>query len=171
MGSNPTLAAFRVPPRPGFGDDEPVSTHVLKPRPPVRAFLIGDVVALGGVVLAVLGHARSWPTAVLVLLWLVAALGALLVVLAAVSMVANRVVVDVDAEGYRLKGPGLDKAGTWSEVTRVTQNPDGTRLTLHHGQVARTHLLVPGGASTPQMQALIADVAAQLDADRGYRSL
>ena len=65
-------------------------------------------------------------------------------------------------------GAGQSRSGPWSEVTKVTTSDHGAHISLHHGQVARTHLFCASGGEDPQMQGLIADIAAHLDADRGY---
>jgi len=137
--------------------------YVLRPRPPVRAFVIAAVLALLG---AVLAAAASGGWSVLGVLVLFAGLA--LAGVAGWSMLTMRTFVDVDDQGYRIHGPGTDKSGAWREVTKVTTSAGGSHLTLYHGQVARTHVLAPVGAGDAEMQALVADIAARLDASRGY---
>lgn len=138
--------------------------HVLKPRPPVRAFVIAAVLVLLGALLLAAVSGAVWTALAVVLLLA----GLALAGMAGWSMHTMRTFVDLDAEGYRIVGPGVDKAGSWGDVTKVTTSAHGSHLTLFHGQVGRTHILCPGGGEDPEMKALVADVAAHLDADRGY---
>ncbi|MEL4503472.1 hypothetical protein AAEX63_00865 [Luteococcus sp. H138] len=140
--------------------------YVLKPALPIRAFLISAVLTLlGAILLAVTsGAAALWVA----LSWIVLLLGLALAGMAAYSMVKLRTFVDLDEEGYKILGPGVEKAGSWSEVSKVTTSAQGAHLTLYHGQTSRTHILCPGGGADAEMTRLVADVASHLDADRGY---
>lgn len=137
--------------------------YVLKPRPPVRAFLIAAALALlGALLVAATGGGLLRALAVLVLL-----AGVALAAIAGSSMVQMRTFVDVDDAGYRMTGPGTDKSGSWDEVTKVTTSAAGSHLTLYHGEVGRTHVIAPQGEDE-EMTRLVADIAKRLDASRGY---
>ncbi|GAA1398907.1 hypothetical protein [Luteococcus peritonei] len=137
--------------------------YVLKPAPPVRAFVIAAaLVLLGALLVALTSGGLGRALAVLVLL-----AGVTLAAIAGSSMVRMRTFVDVDAEGYRITGPGTERQGTWEEVTKVTTSANGSHLTLYHGQVGRTHVIAPQGEDE-QMTSLVADIAKRLDASRGY---
>lgn len=140
--------------------------YVLKPRPPVRAFLISAVLILIGALLLALtgGKAVVWVA----LSWIVLLAGLALVGMAGYSMVKMRTFIDLDDQGYKILGPGVEKAGAWSDVSKVTTSAEGAHLTLYHGQVSRTHILCPGGGDDAEMTRLVAAVAQHLDANRGY---
>lgn len=140
------------------------STHVLNPRPPVRAFGIAAVLVLVGAVLLVV--AGSTVLDVLAGLLLVAGLA--LAAMGAWSMRTMRTFVELNQSGYRIHGPDVDKSGVWSDVTKVTTSAHGSHLTLYHGEVGRTHVICPGGGEDPSMKELVQAVSQHLDADRGY---
>ncbi|MEL4358744.1 MULTISPECIES: hypothetical protein [unclassified Luteococcus] len=141
--------------------------YVLKPQPPLRAFLISAILLLLGAIL--LSSTSGGGSVVWVALsWIVLLLGLALAGMAGWSMVTMRTFVDLDDDGYRITGPGADKAGRWDEVTKVTTSGEGAHLTLYHGQTNRTHILCPGGAADAEMTRLVTDVAQHLDANRGY---
>ena len=56
-------------------------------------------------------------------------------------------------------------------ATAVTFADEGARLIFSHGEVERTHLWCPGGATDPQFQALTRDLVGYLDRSRGYRNI
>jgi len=145
-----------------------MTTYVLKPRPPFRAFVLAAIISLAGALFVVLASAEHWGAIGVAICVIVLALGIGLLVFALLSMSKMRVFVRLDDSGYTIEGPGLHKTGAWAEVTKVTTQREGAHLTLHHGEVARTHIICPRGVSDPQMQALTADVIARMDADRGY---
>lgn len=147
-----------------------MNTYVLKPRPPVRAFIIAGVLSLLGALLVVWASSRGAAMVWVVLAAIVLVLGIALAVLGAISMVNMRTFITLDEQGYRIKGPGVDKGGSWADVTRVTTTKQGAHLTMYHGEVGRTHIMCPGGADDPQMAALAQDIADHLDHDRGYRN-
>lgn len=99
-------------------------------------------------------------------------LGVMLIVLA-VLLLGTAVVVTraaalhvrLDQDGYRIQGRGVVEQGTWSEVVRVTGAAD--RITLVLQSERRVQLLVPR-AVRAELDALSAEIAARLDADRGY---
>lgn len=146
--------------------NEQDARYVLKPRPPVRAFVIAAIATLVGAIM--MAACRHSAFVLVALSALVMALGIALAVMAGISMVRMRTFVELSDEGYRITGPGTDRQGSWAEVTKVTTSANGAHLTFHHGEVGRTHILCPGGGDDEQMQALVADVAKHLDTDRGY---
>ncbi|MGA4670488.1 hypothetical protein ACPCG0_11970 [Propionibacteriaceae bacterium Y1923] len=148
-----------------------MKTYTLRPRLPLRAFVLAAVVSVVGALVAVLAGANGWPAAVFVggMVLLVAAV--LLVGAAVISMRSMRTFVDLDDEGFHIHGPGVDKRGEWAEVTRVALADDGARLVFSHGEVERTHLWCPGGATDPEFQALTRDLVTRLDRSRGYRNV
>lgn len=145
-----------------------MNTYVLKPRPPVRAFAIAGVLSLVGALLVVWAASRQAALVWQVLAVIVLVVGVALAVLGAVSMVKMRTFITLDDKGYTIKGPGIDKGGEWSDVTKVTTTHQGAHLTMYHGEVGRTHIMCPGGADDPQMTALAQDIADHLDQNRGY---
>ncbi|HNV10768.1 MAG TPA: hypothetical protein PKN27_05495 [Propionibacteriaceae bacterium] len=148
-----------------------MTTYVLKPRPPLRAFVLAAGLSVAGAVLIALAASGGWGTLWVVIFALVLALGVAFGAAGAVSMRTMRVFVDVTDEGWAVRGAGQHKHGPWADVTKVTTSDHGAHISLHHGQVARTHLFCASGGEDPQMQALIADIAAHLDADRGYGTI
>ena len=138
-----------------------MTTHVLRPVPPLRAYALAAVLSATGAVVLVAGLMSDS-------IWIVA-LGALilssgLVMLgaAAASVRRYRVTVDLDEHGYAIHGSVGDQSGAWDEVTRVTRSADGNQLTFHQGDERRT-VLVGRGVTTIE-----GDVARYLDINRGY---
>ena len=148
-----------------------VKTYTLKPRLPLRAFVVAAATSVVGALVTVLAGANRWHVSVLIIgIGLVVAAVAL-VVAALISLRTMRTVVEVDDEGFQVRGPGVDKRAAWVDVTRVAVADDGARLIFSHGEVERTHLWCPGGATDPQFQALTRDLVGYLDRSRGYRNL
>ena len=140
-----------------------MTTHVLRPVPPLRAYALVAVLSAAGSVVLVAGLLGTS-------IWVVA-LGALflasgLVMLGATaaSVRRYRVSVDLDEHGYAIHGSGGDQSGSWDDVTRVTRSADGNQLTFHQGDDRRT-VLVGRGVTTIE-----GDVARYLDINRGYGS-
>ena len=145
-----------------------MTTYVLKPRPPVRAFALAAVLSLAGAGLLATAASRGWGVLWVIVAALVLAVGVAFGAAGALSTRTMRVFVDITDEGWAVHGAGQSRSGPWSEVTKVTTSDHGAHISLHHGHVARTHLFCASGGEDPQMQGLIADIAAHLDADRGY---
>jgi hypothetical protein len=140
-----------------------MTTHVLRPVPPLRAYALAAILSAIGAVLLVAGLMGNS-------IWVVA-LGALfmscgLVLLGATlaSVRRYRVSVDLDEHGYAIHGSVGDQSGSWDDVTRVTRSADGNQLTFHQGDERRT-VLVGRGVTTIE-----GDVARYLDINRGYGS-
>ena len=148
-----------------------MKTYTLKPRLPLRAFVLAAVLSVVGALLAVLAAAQGWHVAVLVVGIVLVVAAVLLVLGSMLSLRTMRTVVELDKDGFRVHGPGVDKHAKWPEVTRVALADEGSRLVFSHGEVERTHLWCPGGASDPEFRALTQDVVKFLDENRGYRNV
>ncbi len=144
------------------------TTHLVKPRPPVRAFGLAALLVVLGASLAVLADLLGWHVAVTVMGVVAILAGAGLVWLAINAVRAMQVRVVLDDAGYRVEGPGAPRAGLWADVTRVTRAPG--RITIHLRDGSLTHLVVPHGGSA-DMAAIGADIVRRLDASRGYRQV
>lgn len=148
-----------------------MNTYVLKPRPPMRAFFIAAALSLVGAVLTVIAAASHAGAVWITLAFILLAVGVALAVTGWLSMSRMRTFINLTDEGYAIKGPGVDKTGEWSDVTKVTTSNNGTHLTMYHGEVGRTHIMCPGGHDGEQMAALAQDIADHLDVNRGYTNL
>ncbi len=105
--------------------------------------------------------------ALVVLGALLLAAGVVLLVMALVSMNRFAARLTLTDKGYRLVGPrGVDHAGEWADVSKVTQSQEGSHVTIYHGAVRRTHLLFPGG-DRAQIGEVLADIRARLVAAKG----
>ena len=145
-----------------------MTTFVVRPRLPMRAFVLAALLSM----LGALGITLSAATAISqVWMWVSAAVllvGVLLVITALTSMRRLRTYVDLDDTGWEVRTPGGTRRGDWSDVTKVTIAVRGDRLTLHHRDGRRTHIVAPG--PTDEMQAMATDIATRLDANRGYHN-
>ncbi len=163
VGSNPTLAAGHV----GREDEVAASMHQVRQRPHVRALGLSAVIMLVGVVVVLMAQLLEANLPLLVVGLVVIGLGFALLGAAVWVARAARVHVVLDEEGYVLQGRDLTETGKWSDVGRVTRGND--RITLHHKDGTRVQLLVARSASA-DLDALGADIAQRLDANRGYGS-
>ena len=145
-----------------------MATYVVRPRPPVRAFVLAAVLSLIGAASITLAAAERWAQAWMWVSAVVLLAGVLLLVTALASMRRLRTYVDIDDEGWEVRAPGATRRGAWSDVTKVTITTDGSRLSMHHKGGARTHIVAP--VPTEEMQAMASDIAGRLDANRGYRN-
>lgn len=148
-----------------------MNTYVLKPRPPMRAFFVAAIISALGAVLTVVAAAQHAGAVWIMLAFILLALGVVLAVMGWLSMTRMQTYIKLDDKGYEIKGPGVEKAGEWTDVNRVTTSNGGTHLTMYHGEVGRTHIMCPGGQGGAQMAELAQDIADHLDKDRGYSSL
>lgn len=140
-----------------------MTTHVLRPLPPLRAYAIAAILSAAGALVAVAGLLNGSSLAVF-LGALVLASGLVLLGATVASVRRYRVSVDLDERGYEIHGSGGDQSGSWDDVTRVTRSADGNQLTFHQGDERRT-VLVGRGVATIE-----GDVARYLDINRGYGS-
>lgn len=136
-------------------------SYTLSAAVPLRPLIVSVVLAVAGVVGCVIGVNRKLSV-VLGVSIAVLAMALLLVVLGLVLTRRNTIHVDLDESGFRVHGPGLDRRGNWSEVTRVATTPDGSRLVIASGPLARTHIMAPLGGSDPQMKALVEDISGRM---------
>ena len=147
-----------------------VKTYTLKPRLPLRAFVLAAALSVVGALTAVIAAANGWHVAVLVTGLVLVGLAVLLVLGSLLSLRLMRTFVDFDEDGFHIHGPGVDKRAEWSDVTKVSVADGGARLIFSHGEVERTHVWCPGGAVDPQFQELTREVVKYLDKNRGYRN-
>src|SRR5665647_3045732 len=117
-----------------------MTTHVLRPTPPLRSYLVAAVLAtLGALMVVGSGFGKSpW---LLVFGALVLADGLALVLVTTISSHRARVAVDLDESGYVIHSHEGDVHGTWDQVTRVTRSADGTQLVFHQGDEHRLVLI------------------------------
>ncbi|WP_300079331.1 hypothetical protein [Propioniciclava sp.] len=143
------------------------TTHVLRPRVAVRAFVVAAALAVVGAGLTVGASAAGWPAWLAAGGVLVLAAAVALVVAAAITARRQQVTIELDADGYRITEPGRVRSGLWAEVSKVTGAPG--RLTLHHGVEQRVQLFVTP-ERTSDLDAVAADIGRLLDRSRGYRN-
>lgn len=170
-GSDVTSGPGAEPPRAvdhGAVQGEGVSRHVLRPRPPYRGYVISGLLCILGAILIVVASENGWANVWIALFAVLLALGIALALTDTWSMFRMRLYVDLDAKGYHIHGAGQERSGTWARVTKAALTESRSRLTLYHGQVGRTHIVRPGAGDPAEMDALAADIAKHLDADRGY---
>ena len=147
-----------------------MKTYTLKPRLPLRAFVVAAAASIVGALLAVLAAANDWHVSVLVVGLVLVGAALVLLGISFMSLRTMRTLVAVDEAGFHIHGPGVDKRGKWADVTRVAVADQGARLIFSHGEVERTHLWCPGGATDPEFQKLTKDLVDYLDKSRGYRN-
>ena len=140
-----------------------MTTHVLRPAPPLRSYLVAAILAILGAVM-VLGSGFGKSPWLLVFGALVLADGLALVLVTTISSHRARVAVDLDESGYVIHSHEGDVHGTWDKVTRVTRSADGTQIVFHQGD---EHRLVLIGREVTKLET---DVARYLDKNRGYGS-
>jgi hypothetical protein len=140
-----------------------MTTHVLRPAPPLRSYLVAAILAILGAVM-VLGSGFGKNPWLLVFGALVFADGLVLVLMTEISSRRARVAVDLDESGYVIHSREGDVHGTWDEVTRVTRSADGSQLVFHQGDERRLVLI------GREVTSLESDVARFLDKNRGYGS-
>ena len=139
------------------------SYYALRPRTPVRAWVLAIVLLGVGVLLIVLGWRAELRNTVLVVIGVVVGLLGLAMAIGAASFVQARTLhVALSPSGFEVNGPGYHKDGAWIDVDAVSATPDGARLVIARGQVDRTFIQSPGGSADAQMQALRNDIAARL---------
>lgn len=143
------------------------TTHEVRQRPALRALGLAALLELVGLVVLLMANLLE-PNPFLAALGL-AAIGAGLVlfVIAVWTARSRRVAVVLDEDGYEIRADGAGHSGRWANVARVTQGRD--RITLHQRDGSRVQLVVVRGGSA-DLDALGADIASRLDADRGYGS-
>ncbi|MCB0910443.1 MAG: hypothetical protein KDB60_02370 [Propionibacteriaceae bacterium] len=141
------------------------STHQVRQRPPLRALALSAILMFVGIMLVLMAQLLDSNVALLAVGLVVVALGFALFAASAWVARAMRVHVVLDEDGYVLQGRDATEAGKWSDVGRVTRGRD--RITLHHRDGTRVQLVVARSAGA-DLDALGADIAEHLDANRGY---
>lgn len=141
----------------------PERTFFLKPRPPLRAFLIAALLSLLGGVFTVLSLQNEWNVAVVAISVVVLVLGIALFTIATVATARLGVRITLSDEGYQVSGVQANREGQWKDVTKVTQAVEGAHITIYHGDVRRTHLIFPAGPAQARMQEVIDEIMARLE--------
>ena len=145
-----------------------MSTHLMKPRPPVRAFGLAAVFALVGVGFFVAPDVLGWDRVLRAIGVVFIVLGFAILGLAVVAMQRMKVEIVLDDAGYRVIGPFGAKTGAWADVVRVTR-AEG-QILLYGRDNRRTVIVMPRGG-VGDLDALGADIAQHLNAHRGYGSV
>lgn len=136
--------------------------HVLRPRTPVRAWVLVSLMLIVGIIVLIVGLVNGIRVPALVIGGVLVLVGAVLGLITG-SFVATRTLqVTLDDEGYQISGPGYRREGAWREVDQVRSTPDGLRLVIASGPVRRDFIQAPGGVTTEQMRALTDDIATRL---------
>ncbi|MHB1009141.1 MAG: hypothetical protein ACYC1E_07890 [Propionibacteriaceae bacterium] len=138
-----------------------MTTHVLRPAPPLRSYVVAAVLAVLGVAM-LLGSRLGANLWLFLFGALVLADGLVLLVVMRISSRRARVAVDLDENGYVVHSRDGDVRGTWDSVTRVTRSEDGTQLVFHEGPDRRLVLI------GRDVSSLESDVVRYLDMNRGY---
>ena len=89
-----------------------MTTHVLRPTPPLRSYLVAAILATLGA-LMVVGSGFGKNPWILVFGALVLADGLVLVLMTTISSYRARVAVDLDESGYVIHSREGDVHGTW----------------------------------------------------------
>jgi len=145
-----------------------VSTHVLKPRPPLLAFGASAVLALVGIGLFAAPDLFGWPPVVRSIgIWALV-LAVVFLGLAVLAMRRMQVQVVLDEQGYQVVGPATTTTGGWDDVTRVARADQ--QVILYGRDGTMTVIALPRGGAG-DLDALGADIARLLDAHRGYGSV
>ena len=144
----------------------PATTHRVRQRPPLRALGLSAILMLVGVVVVLMAQLLEENLPLLVIGLVVIALGFALFGVSTWVARAMRVHVILDEDGYVLQGRDTTESGRWSDVGRVTRGSN--RMTRHRKDGTRVQLVVARGAHA-DLDALGADIARRLDANRGYR--
>ncbi len=144
-----------------------MNSYNLRPRPPRRALVLGCTASVIGLVVLLVGVLIGWPLVIVILGALVLAAGIAVLVLIDYSLAHHSLHVDLDDQGFYVHGPGLERKGSWSHVTRVALTPDGSRLVIASGAIKRTYIICPNGGDDAVMKAIVADIANRVTAVSG----
>lgn len=140
------------------------SYYALRPRTPVRAWVIAVLAVVAGIWVGVVGWQDPRQIAVLVVGVLLGLSGVALGIIAAAFVSSRTLHINLSPQGYEVSGPGYHKDGAWIDVDAVSATPDGSRLVIARGQVDRVFIQAPGGEADAQMQAITDDISARLEA-------
>lgn len=144
--------------------------YLIKPRPPIRAFVTAAVASIAGALLTVFAQQLDWGGILVAVGGLLLVAGVVLAIAGLVAMRRQQMVLRLTGTGYELSGSQGVASGDWDRVTRITQSEDGRRFTIFEGEDVRRHLVFSPGATT-QVDQLLADLAQRLDHAKGYRDL
>ncbi|WP_152360962.1 YcxB family protein [Microlunatus speluncae] len=141
-------------------------THLLTPRPPVRAYAIAAAAAIAGAALIVAGTVAALePVRIVGVVLLV--LGAGLAIVALILVLRLSTTVIMDGAGIEVRRLGRRQRIPWSEVTSV-------KATRHHFIVVAssggTEFVNPRDDEDRGVVAFMTAVRDRLDANRGYGS-
>nr|WP_300148251.1 hypothetical protein [Propionicimonas sp.] len=141
------------------------TTHEVRQRPPVRALALAGVLMVVGLVLMLMATLLDASLPLTVIGLVIIGLGLGLFAVSVWIARTMRVQVRLDEDGYAITARTTSQVGTWADVVRVTRGTD--RITLHHKDGGGVQLVVARGR-TDDLDALSSDIAARLDASRGY---
>jgi hypothetical protein len=142
------------------------TTHVITARPPLRALALGAVATAIGLGLVLVGTLAGWPATAAVG-WILVFVGLALFAAAWVTARRARVQVSIDDAGCSVEGPDGISRLDWADVSRVARASG--RLVLYSRDGIVTELIAPA-SSRADLDAIGADMARHLDANRGYGS-
>jgi len=140
------------------------TTHVITARPPLRALALGAVGTVIGLGLVLVGTLAGWA-ATAVVGWVLVLVGLVLFVAAWVAARRARVHVSIDDVGCSVEGPDGVSRLDWADVSRVARASG--RLVVYSRSGIVTELVAPA-SSRADLDAIGADMARHLDANRGY---
>jgi hypothetical protein len=143
------------------------TTHLMRPRPPVRAFGIAAILALLGIASFALPYFLDWSESLRVVGLVLLTLGVALAVIGVAAARRQSAAVVLDGHGFRVESPSGSHAGEWADVVKVTRSTG--RITLHRRDGSQVAMVVPRGGSG-DLNALGRDIASRLNAHRGYAS-
>lgn len=143
------------------------TTHVMRPRPPIRALGIAAVLALLGMGAFALQYFMNWSEALRIVGLVLLALGVALAVTGFTAVRRLSATVSLDEQGFRMDTPTGSQAGEWGEIVKVTRSTG--RITLHKRDGSQVAMVVPRGGSG-DLDGLGVDIAGRLNANRGYAS-
>jgi hypothetical protein len=125
---------------------------VLREPPPLRS-LPGTAVVLAVGILIVLN--RSWEEDPMLrtIGFIMVALGIIFPLVVVVKMLLNVVHVDLNNEGIAAKGPKVNGAMRWAEVTNWAVDPKGSGLVLMSGE-RKLKIISPNGRGDDEVFAL-----------------
>lgn len=144
------------------------TTHLMKPRPPLRAFGIAAVLAVVGIGFFALEIAMHWHWALQVVGVVFLVLAVALVAVAVAFSRRQHATVELDEDGLRVVSPSGTRSAEWDDIVKVTRAAG--RINLFRRDGSQIALVVPRGGSG-DLNALGRDIADRLNAHRGYGSV
>jgi hypothetical protein len=151
------------------GTSRQLQQFALRPRPPLRALVIGSVVAVIGALLVVLAGILDLPL-VLTIIGIALLIFAVSLVVAALVLTARlRTGLTLDAEAVRVVRGRRSRAVPWSKIDSVSLKGPRLTFTLNDGGPS-VMVVNPRSPGDPTFVNLVAAIRERLNADRGYRS-